>query len=59
MITANKAAGTDNIPSRVLKDCAEELKNILTDVFNTLLSQAVVPTTNWPFSAKITIFPYM
>ncbi|KAK0154042.1 hypothetical protein N1851_003863 [Merluccius polli] len=43
-INAGKAAGPDNIPGRVLKDCAEELTDVLTDMFNTSLSQAVVPT---------------
>ncbi|KAM7374814.1 hypothetical protein PAMP_007451 [Pampus punctatissimus] len=43
-INTHKAAGPDNIPGRVLKDCAEELTDVLTDIFNTSLSQAVVPT---------------
>ncbi len=29
---------------RVLKDCAEQLTDVLTDIFNTSLSQAVIPT---------------
>src|SRR4029434_6228144 len=29
---------------RVLRDCAEELKDIFTDIFNTSLSQAAVPS---------------
>ncbi len=40
-----KAAGPDNIPGRVLKDCAAQLTDVLTDIFNTSLSQAVVPTS--------------
>ena len=43
-INSRKAAGPDNIPGRVLKDCAEEITDVLTDIFNTSLSQAVVPT---------------
>ncbi len=43
-ITPRKAAGPDNIPGRVLKDCAAQLTDVLTDIFNTSLSQAVVPT---------------
>ncbi len=43
-INPRKAAGPDNIPGRVLKDCAEQLTDVLTDIFNTLLSQAVIPT---------------
>ncbi len=43
-INPRKAAGHDNIPGRVLKDCAAQLTEVLTDIFNTSLSQAVVPT---------------
>ncbi len=43
-INPRKAAGPDNIPGHVLKDCAEQLTDVLTDIFNTLLSQAVIPT---------------
>ncbi|XP_060763541.1 uncharacterized protein fbrsl1 isoform X7 [Neoarius graeffei] len=43
-INTRKAVGPDNIPGRVLKDCAKELTEVLTDIFNTSLSQAVVPT---------------
>ncbi len=43
-INPQKAAGPDNIPGRVLKDCAAQLTDVLTDIFNTSLSQAVVPT---------------
>ncbi len=40
-INPRKAAGPDNIPGRVLKDCAAQLTDVLTDIFNTSLSQAV------------------
>ncbi|KAI2667011.1 hypothetical protein H4Q32_029349 [Labeo rohita] len=43
-VNPHKAAGPDNIPGRVLRDCAAQLTDVLTDIFNTLLSQAVVPT---------------
>ncbi len=43
-INPRKAAGPDNIPGRVLKDCAAQLTDVLTDIFNTSLSQAVDPT---------------
>ncbi len=43
-IYPRKAACPDNIPGRVLKDCAAQLMDVLTDIFNTSLSQAVVPT---------------
>ncbi len=43
-INACKALGPDNIPGRVLRDCAVELTDVFTDIFNISLSQAVVPT---------------
>ena len=43
-INARKASGPDNIPGRVLKDCAGELTDVFMDIFNISLSQAVVPT---------------
>ncbi|KAL0146881.1 hypothetical protein M9458_057820, partial [Cirrhinus mrigala] len=43
-INPRKAAGLDNIPGHVLRDCAAQLTDVLTDIFNTSLSQAVVPT---------------
>ncbi len=43
-INPRKAAGPDNITGRVLKDCAKKLTDVLTDIFNTSLSQAVIPT---------------
>ncbi|KAF0024607.1 hypothetical protein F2P81_023409 [Scophthalmus maximus] len=43
-INTRKAAGPDNIPGRVLKDWAGELKDVFMDIFNASLSQAVVPS---------------
>ncbi len=43
-INPRKAAGPDNIPCRVLRDCAAQLTDVLKDIFNNSLSQAVVPT---------------
>lgn len=43
-INQRKAAGLDSIPGRVLRVCAAQLTDVLTDIFNTLLSQAVAPT---------------
>lgn len=40
--TLRKAAGPGNIPGRVLKECADQLRGVLTDIFNTSLIQAVV-----------------
>ncbi|KAK3569607.1 hypothetical protein QTP86_002602 [Hemibagrus guttatus] len=39
-----KSAGTDNIPGRVLRECAEQLADVFTDIFNISLTSAVVPT---------------
>lgn len=43
-INPGNAAGPDNIPGWVLKDCAEQLKDVFADLFNTSLRHAVVPT---------------
>ncbi|KAK3536173.1 hypothetical protein QTP70_032726 [Hemibagrus guttatus] len=34
-----KSAGPDNIPARVLRECAEQLADMLTDIFNRKLKQ--------------------
>ncbi|KAK2899380.1 hypothetical protein Q8A73_012509 [Channa argus] len=39
-----KSAGPDNIPGRVLRECAEQLADVFTDIFNISLSSNVVPT---------------
>lgn len=59
-VNVRKAAGPDNIPGRVLKECADQLAGVLTDIFNTSLDQAVVPSgyktaTIIPFPKKHTI----
>ncbi|KAK3550582.1 hypothetical protein QTP70_000038 [Hemibagrus guttatus] len=43
-VNSQKAAGPDSIPSRVLRECAEQLADVFTDIFNISLSSAVVPT---------------
>ena len=43
-VNPRKAAGPDNITGRVLKDCAEQLKDVFADIFNTSLAQAIIPT---------------
>ena len=43
-INPKKATGPDGVPGRVLKHCAAELTAVLTDLFNTSLLQASVPT---------------
>lgn len=44
-VDPRKAAGPDNIPGRVLRDCADQLTGVLTDIYNISLSQAVVPVS--------------
>ncbi|KAL0150730.1 hypothetical protein M9458_053953, partial [Cirrhinus mrigala] len=43
-INARKAPGPDNNSGHVLRDCAVELTEVFTDMFNISLNQAVVPT---------------
>ncbi|KAK1787377.1 hypothetical protein P4O66_002869 [Electrophorus voltai] len=43
-VNPRKAAGPDNIPGRVLRECADQLADVLTDIFNISLSCIVVPT---------------
>ena len=42
-LDSTKAPGPDGIPTKVLKDCAEELIPNLTDLFNTSLTEGIVP----------------
>ena len=42
-INPRKAAGPDNVPGRALQACADELTDVLTDIFNISLCQATVP----------------
>ncbi|KAM9826427.1 uncharacterized protein ACBT44_006665 [Syngnathus typhle] len=44
ILIIRKAAGPDNIPGRALKDCTGELTDVFTDIFNTSLQQAIVPS---------------
>ncbi|KAK3555126.1 hypothetical protein QTP86_010015 [Hemibagrus guttatus] len=39
-----KASGPDNIPGRVLRQCAEQLADVFTDNFNISLSSIIIPT---------------
>ncbi|KAI5619000.1 gastrula zinc finger protein XlCGF28.1-like [Silurus asotus] len=43
-VNPRKSAGPDNTPGRVLRKCAEQLADVLTDIFNISLSSNVVPT---------------
>ncbi|KAI4889040.1 hypothetical protein NFI96_012908 [Prochilodus magdalenae] len=40
----NQSEPADSIPGRVLRECADQLADVLTDIFNISLSTAVVPT---------------
>ncbi|KAK1787328.1 hypothetical protein P4O66_002830 [Electrophorus voltai] len=59
-VNPRKAAGPDNILGRVLRECADQLADVLTDIFNISLSCTVVPTcfkttTVVPVSKKPTV----
>ncbi|KAI4874104.1 hypothetical protein NFI96_018126, partial [Prochilodus magdalenae] len=43
-INPRKTAGPDNIPGRVLQECADQISEVLADIFNVSLTQAAVPT---------------
>ncbi|XP_058241455.1 uncharacterized protein LOC131358028 isoform X1 [Hemibagrus wyckioides] len=43
-VNPRKAAGPDNNSGRVLRECAEQLVDVFTDIFNISPSSAVVPT---------------
>ncbi|KAK3507180.1 hypothetical protein QTP70_009516 [Hemibagrus guttatus] len=43
-VNPRKSAGPDNIPGRVLRECAEQLVDVFTDIFNISLSSNVIPT---------------
>ena len=42
-LNPNKAKGPDNLPPRVLKECAPEIAPILTHIFNKSISSGVLP----------------
>ncbi|KAI5614992.1 gastrula zinc finger protein XlCGF28.1-like [Silurus asotus] len=59
-VNPRKSAGPDNIPGRVLRECAEQLADVFTDIFNISLSSATVPsclktTTIIPVPKKSTV----
>ncbi|KAI5617232.1 gastrula zinc finger protein XlCGF28.1-like [Silurus asotus] len=43
-VDPRKSAGPDNIPSRVLRECAEQIADVFTDIFNISLNSATVPS---------------
>ncbi|KAK3534992.1 hypothetical protein QTP70_001951 [Hemibagrus guttatus] len=54
-VNPQKSAGPDNIPGRVLRERAEQLADVFTDIFNISLSSVVVPT----FLKTTTIVPVL
>ncbi|KAK3509586.1 hypothetical protein QTP70_006448 [Hemibagrus guttatus] len=40
-VNPRKAPGPDNIPGRVLRECAEKLADVFTDIFNTTVSSVL------------------
>ncbi|KAI4872612.1 hypothetical protein NFI96_024597, partial [Prochilodus magdalenae] len=59
-VNPRKAPEPQSIPSRVLRECAEQLADVFTDIFNISLSTAVVPTcfkttTIFPVPKKSTV----
>jgi hypothetical protein len=45
VLNPRKAADPDDIPSRILRACTDQLAGVLTDIFNFSLSQSAVPTS--------------
>ncbi|KAK3517233.1 hypothetical protein QTP70_001244 [Hemibagrus guttatus] len=43
-VNPRMSAGPDNIPGRVLREYAEQVVDVFTDIFNISLSSAIVPT---------------
>lgn len=43
-VNSRKAAGPDNIPGCVVKECADQLAGVRTGIFNHSLLQSIVPT---------------
>ena len=43
-VNPRRAVSPDDIPSRVLRACANQLAGVFTDIFNLSLSQSAVPT---------------
>ena len=43
-VNIHKAAGTDGLPGRVQRACADQLASVFTDIFNLSLTESVIPT---------------
>ncbi|KAK3543060.1 hypothetical protein QTP70_010552 [Hemibagrus guttatus] len=52
-VNPQKSAGPDNSPGRVLRERAEQLEDVFTDIFSISLSSAIIPT----YLKTMTIFP--
>ena len=50
-----KAAGMDNIPSKLVKDCASEISNPLTYIINLSLETSTIPS-EWKLAKVIPLF---
>lgn len=46
LVNPRKAAGPDDVPGWVLKDCTDQLVGVLTRIYNRLLSQSTVPPSS-------------
>lgn len=54
-VNIQKAAGPDNIPGWLLKECADQLAQVLMDIFNTSLNQAIHSTSSSLLTAPTTL----
>ena len=52
-VNIHNAAGPDGLPGRVLRECADQLAGVFTDIFNMSLIESVIPTC----FKQITIVP--
>ncbi|KAK0133341.1 putative RNA-directed DNA polymerase from transposon BS [Merluccius polli] len=43
-VNPRKAAGPDRVPGKVLKECADQLAAVFTNIFNLSLAQAAIPS---------------
>ena len=43
-VNPRKVTGPDGVPGQVLRDCADQLAGVFTDIFSQSLSQAIIPS---------------
>lgn len=53
-VDPRKAVGPDNISGYVLRECVDQLMDVLTDIYNTSLSQTILPSCFYQTTAKVT-----